>query len=53
MADAFTPRFVDLVRNYTTSIGTGPLVLGPPVTGFTSFATAIQPGVSFYYSVIG
>ena len=53
MADAFTPRFVDLVRNYTTSVGTGPFVLGPAVTGFTSFANAIQPGERFYYSVIG
>ena len=23
MADAFQPKFVDLVRNYTTTIGTG------------------------------
>ena len=49
----FTPKFVDLVRNYTTTSGTGPFVLGPPVTGYTSFAAAIQPGDSFYYSVLG
>lgn len=53
MADAFTPRFVDLVRNFTSSVGTGPFVLGPAMTGFTGFATAIQPGERFYYSVIG
>ena len=53
MANAFTPRFVDLVRNYTMTVGTGNFVLGPPVIGHTSFATAIQPGESFYYSVIG
>ena len=53
MADAFTPRFVDLVRNYTSTVGTGNFVLGPAATGFTSFASALQPGESFYYSVIG
>lgn len=53
MADAFTPRFVDLVRNYSTTAGTGNFVLGPAVTGFTSFATALQPGDRFYYSAIG
>ena len=53
MADAFTPRFVDLVRNYSTSVGTGSFVLGPAVTGFTSFATALQPGDRLYYSAIG
>jgi len=53
MADDFKPRFVDLVRNYTTSVGRGPFVLGPAVTGFTSLSAAIQPGESFYYSAIG
>lgn len=53
MADSFKARFEDLVRNYTTSEGTGPLVLGPAVTGYRSFASAIQPGESFYYSVLG
>lgn len=50
---SFTPKFVDLVRNYTTTVGTGNFVLGPSVTGYTSFATAVQPGESFYYSVLG
>jgi hypothetical protein len=53
MADAFQPRFVDLVRNYTITQGTGAFVLGPPVPGFTSFASAVQPGDQFYYSAIG
>ena len=53
MAEAFTPRFVDLVRNTTSTTGTGNFVLGPAVAGFTSFATAIQPGESFYYSCAG
>lgn len=53
MADPFQPRFVDLVRNYTTTQGTGNFVLGPAVNGFTSFGSALQTGDSFYYSAIG
>ena len=53
MADAFTPRFVDLVRNITTTSGTGNFALGSPVSGFSSFADAIRSGETFYYSVIG
>jgi hypothetical protein len=50
---SFTPKFVDLVRNFTTTVGTGNFVLGPPVNGFTSFAAAMQVGETFYYSTIG
>ena len=50
---SFTPKFVDLVRNTTTTQGTGNFVLGPAATGFTSFTAALQPGDSFYYSIIG
>jgi hypothetical protein len=53
MADPFQPRFVDLVRNYTTTQGTGNFVLGPVVNGFTGFGSALQTGDSFYYSAIG
>lgn len=53
MADDFTPKFADLVRNTTTTVGTGSFVLGPPVNGFTGFLAALQPGDSFYYSAIG
>jgi hypothetical protein len=53
MADPFQPRFVDLVRNFTTTQGTGAFVLGPAVNGYTSFTSALQPGDSFYYSAIG
>jgi hypothetical protein len=53
MADPFLPRFVDLVRNYTTTTGTGNFVLGPAVNGFTGFGSALQTGESFYYSAIG
>ncbi|NUR45274.1 MAG: hypothetical protein HOP91_03820 [Sphingomonas sp.] len=53
MADAFQPKFVDLVRNTTSTQGTGSFVLGPAATGFTSFTAALQPGDSFYYSAIG
>src|SRR5690349_1871126 len=52
MAD-FQPRFVDLVRSYTTTVGTGAFALGPTVNGFTGFGSALQPGDSFYYSAIG
>lgn len=52
MADGFEPRFVDLVRSYTDTTGTADLVLGDAVPGFTSFASAVQPGDSFYYSVV-
>lgn len=53
MADAFQPKFVDLVRNTTSTQGTGNFTLGPAATGFTSFTAALQAGDSFYYSAIG
>jgi hypothetical protein len=53
MAEAFKPRFVDLVRNYTSTTGTGNFVPGAAVAGYRSFASAIQPGEGFYYSAIG
>ena len=53
MADPFQPKFVDLVRNNTTTQGTGNFVLGAAATGFTSFTAALQTGDSFYYSAIG
>src|SRR3954447_19743452 len=53
MADPFQPKFVDLVRNTTSTQGTGNFVLGPAATGFTSFTAALQVGDSFYYSAIG
>src|SRR6185369_2874964 len=52
MAD-FQPRFVDLVRSYTSTAGTGAFALGPAVNGFTGFGSALQAGDSFYYSAIG
>jgi hypothetical protein len=53
MAAPFQPKFVDLVRNYSTTVGTDDFVLGPAVNGFTDFAAALQPGDTFYYSAIG
>lgn len=53
MADPFQPRFVDLVRNFTSTAGTGNLVLDDPAPGFTSFGSALQTGDQFYYSVAG
>jgi hypothetical protein len=53
MAEPFQPKFVDLVRNYSTTVGTGDFKLGPAVNGYTGFAAACQAGDSFYYSAIG
>lgn len=53
MADPFNPKFVDLVRNYTTSTGTGSFTLGTAVNGFTGIASALGVGDQFYYSCIG
>lgn len=53
MADPFEPRFVDLVRNYTSTIGTGNFVLGKAATGFQGFTTALAAGDRFYYSAAG
>lgn len=53
MADAFQPRFVDLVRNYTTTTGTADFKLGTVVNGYTGFIAACAVGDQFYYSAIG
>lgn len=53
MADGFEPRFVDLVRNFTTTQGTGDFALGSAVSGFSSFTSALADGDRFYYSAIG
>lgn len=53
MADPFNPKFVDLVRNYTTTIGTGSFTLSTAVNGFAGIATALSAGDQFYYSCIG
>jgi hypothetical protein len=50
---SFMPKFVDLVRNTTTTTGTGDFTLGAAMTGFTSFTAACNVGDSFYYSAIG
>ena len=53
MADSFQPRFVDLVRNYTSTMGTANFVLGDAVAGYRGFGTDILAGDSFYYSAVG
>ena len=53
MPEPFNPRFVDLVRNYTTTVGTGSFVLGAVVNGYSGLAGALQTGERFYYSCIG
>lgn len=53
MADPFQPKFVDLVRNFTTTTGTGNIVLGAAVTGFRSLTGAVAAGDRFYYCVMG
>lgn len=50
---SFAPKFVDLVRNYSTTVGTSDFILGPAVNGFSSFTDACQPGDCFYYSATG
>lgn len=45
----FTPKFVDLVRNFTASTGTGPVAPGAAVSGYTGIAAALSPGDQFYY----
>jgi hypothetical protein len=50
---AFTPTFIDLVRNYTSTTGTADFVLGAAVSGYSSFAEAVPAGASFYYSATG
>jgi len=53
MSAAFTPKFVDLVRTYTTTQGTGPVVPGAAVQGFSSFAEVLGGGDQFYYCIQG
>ena len=53
MADPFIPKFVDLVRNFTTTQGTGNFVLGAAVAGHSSLAGAVAVGERFYYTVMG
>lgn len=53
MADPFQPKFVDLVRNYSTTVGTDDFVLGSAVNGYTSFTAACAVGDTFYYAAIG
>ena len=49
----FTPKFVDMVRNLTTSSGTGAISLGSPVSGFTGIGAALTVGEQFYYCMQG
>ena len=53
MPQPFTPKFVDMVRVTSTTVGTGPLVCGAAVAGFASFAESVTVGNNFYYSVQG
>jgi hypothetical protein len=53
LAGLFQPKFADLVRNYTTTMGTDDFVLGATVNGFASFADECAIGDSFYYSAMG
>jgi hypothetical protein len=49
----FMPKFVDLVRNYTTVEGTGAVSPGAAVGGFTGFGDAVTTGEQFYYCIQG
>ena len=45
-------RFVDLVRNWTTSVGAGDITLGLPVDGFKSISDELAIGEQFYYTIV-
>ena len=49
----FTPKFVDLVRNFTTVQGSAPVALGAAVNGYTGIANALTAGDQFYYCIQG
>jgi hypothetical protein len=49
----FTPKFVDLVRNFTTVQGTGPVTLGAAISGYAGIAEALSTGDQFYYCIQG
>jgi hypothetical protein len=49
----FTPKFVDLVRNFTTVQGSAPAALGAPVSGYSGMAEALSTGDQFYYCIQG
>ena len=53
MADPFQPKFVDLVRNFTSTTGIGNFVLGAAAAGFRSLSGAVAAGDQFYYCVMG
>ena len=53
MPDPYQPKFVDLVRNFTSTTGTGNIVLGAAVTGFRSLGGAVAAGDQFYYCIMG
>ncbi len=50
---SFKPKFADLVRNVAMVSGTGPVTLGPAVSGFDSLADAVGAGEQFYYCLQG
>ncbi|MEO6580966.1 MAG: hypothetical protein ABIN83_07420, partial [Sphingomicrobium sp.] len=49
----FTPKFVDMARNATSSTGTGAISLGVAISGFTSISDAVAVGEQFYYCIQG
>lgn len=53
MADLFQPKFVDLVRNTTTTQGTDDFALGSAVSGFSGFSDGCAVGDRFYYAAVG
>ncbi len=53
MAGPFRPKFADLVRNFTTTSGTGNIALGAAVAGHASLAGAVAVGERFFYCMQG
>ena len=48
----FTPKYVDLVRQLTSTAGVGAAVLGAAIPGFDVFSAGLVTGDRFYYSMV-
>ena len=53
MPSSFRPKFADLVRNFTSTSGTGNIVLGAAVAGHSSLAASVAVGEQFFYCMQG
>lgn len=49
----FTPVFADAVETFTTTTGTGAVTPGAAIDAHRTFASSLNTGDSFYYSIAG